>query len=175
MRAHARSHQHTHGCMCQAQENSAPMQHSTCRAPLSGWQTGGEHEAGEAGYTAAPLHDARISRRGRTQPDQAPVSGPRGTTRMCRPPLADSVIVLPSCSGSCDVQSFVITHASYRALTHLALQHRHQAPLPAPATSAHAQARERSACSNERPQTRTSASGLPAEGAATPGAAGRRA
>ncbi len=115
------------------------------------------------------------SRRGRTQPDQAPVSGPRGTTRMCRPPLADSVIVLPSCSGSCDVQSFVITHASYRALTHLALQHRHQAPLPAPATSAHAQARERSACSNERPQTRTSASGLPAEGAATPGAAGRRA
>ncbi len=66
MRAHARSHQHTHGCMCQAQENSAPMQHSTCRAPLSGWQTGGEHEAGEAGYTAAPLHDARIEARQNT-------------------------------------------------------------------------------------------------------------
>ncbi len=107
------------------------------------------------GRQGTPLRRSTMpaSRRGKAQPDQAPGSGPRGTTRMCRPPLGESVIVFPSCSGSCGVQSFVIAHALHRALTHLAPQRRQQAPLPAPATSAHAQAASAppAAASSRRP------------------------
>ncbi len=137
------------------------MQRSTCRAPLSSWQTGGAHEAGEAGYTAAPLHDARIEARQSTAGSgsglraarhHAHVQAALGRERD-RVPQLQRLLRCPVLRHRPCITSRTDTPRTPAQATGAPSSTGNQRPCTGC---------ERPACSSKQPQTMTSASGLPA-------------